>query len=91
MSFIDFLTEAATEAYEPITTEQLGILRQEVDRSALRIELNKKYIEKLWYLSSAEATLVRRHAGGAKRYSIAIQPLLNPPLNQGRKFEGQVG
>lgn len=46
MSFIDFLTEAAAEAYEPITTEQLGILRQEVDRSALRIELNKKYIEK---------------------------------------------
>jgi hypothetical protein len=46
MSFIDFLTEAAAEAYEPITTEQLGILRQEVDSSALRIELNKKYIEK---------------------------------------------
>lgn len=46
MSFIEFLAEAAIESYDEITAERLSILKQEVDRSSLRNELNKKYIEK---------------------------------------------
>lgn len=46
MSFNNFLAEAQEPAYENITTEQLAILRQDIDRSAIRNAINKKYIEK---------------------------------------------
>lgn len=46
MSFEQFLTEAAEPPYETVNTDQLNVLRQEIDRSALRVELNKKYIDK---------------------------------------------
>lgn len=46
MSFEQFLTEAAEPPYETVNTDQLNILRQEIDRSALRVELNKTYIDK---------------------------------------------